>query len=195
MQNSWIQYYQNTKNRPPSLSLVRALNYVEKKDAALDLGSGALNESLYLVDRGYGKVVAIDKEQIPEEFLNKITNNQFQFIHSTFDQFDFIEKNFNLINANFSLPFNPPSTFSEVWNRMANSLVFGGIFVGQFFGVHDEWNKPERNMSFHTTDQIKEFLSNFEIIEFNEVEKDGTLADGSHKHWHVFHVIAKKKKP
>ena len=37
------------------------------------------------------------------------------------------------------------------------------------------------------------FKDLFEIIEFNEIEKDGKTGLGKIKHWHIYNVIAKKK--
>ena len=71
------------------------------------------------------------------------------------------------------------------------SLKKGGVFCGQFFGVNDEWSKNPK-MTFHTEDQAKKLLDGLEIISFKEVEEDSTTANGTPKHWHIFHIIAKK---
>lgn len=49
-------------------------------------------------------------------------------------------------------------------------------------------------MIFLSKEQVLELFKNsFEIIEFNEVEKDGKTGLGKMKHWHIYNVIAKKK--
>ena len=49
-------------------------------------------------------------------------------------------------------------------------------------------------MVFLSKEQVLELFTNsFEIIEFNEVEKDGKTGLGKIKHWHIYNVIAKKK--
>ena len=49
-------------------------------------------------------------------------------------------------------------------------------------------------MIFLSNEQVLELLEDsFEIIEFNEVEKDGKTGLGKMKHWHIYNVIAKKK--
>ena len=49
-------------------------------------------------------------------------------------------------------------------------------------------------MVFMSKEQVLELFKNsFEIIEFNEVEKDGMTGLGKMKHWHIYNVIAKKK--
>ncbi|MDO8550913.1 MAG: hypothetical protein Q7S39_12285 [Ignavibacteria bacterium] len=48
-------------------------------------------------------------------------------------------------------------------------------------------------MTFHTKQQVENLLSDMEIIELTEEDKDGRTANGTPKHWHVFHVIARKR--
>lgn len=49
-------------------------------------------------------------------------------------------------------------------------------------------------MVFLSKEQVLELLKkSFDIIEFNEVEKDEKTGLGQMKHWHIYNVIAKKK--
>lgn len=48
----WEDYFERTKNKPPRPLLLEAVTYVKEKGFALDLGSGALNDSLYLREHG-----------------------------------------------------------------------------------------------------------------------------------------------
>lgn len=68
-----------------------------------------------------------------------------------------------------------------------------GYFVGNFFGLNDSWAKIKKEMVFLSKEQILDLFKNsFEIIYFNEIEKDGKTGLGKLKHWHVYNVIAKK---
>ena len=53
--------------------------------------------------------------------------------------------------------------------------------------------KYKRRNDFLKKEQVIELFKDFEIIEFKEVEKDGTTGLGKMKHCHIFNVIAKKK--
>src|ERR1041385_8620805 len=99
--DKWQGFYEETKNRPPPRQLLEALSYVENKSKALDLGAGALVGSKYLLSRGFD-VVAVDQERFPEE----IANEKFNFIQSLFKDYKFPKNNFDLVTAQFSLPFN-----------------------------------------------------------------------------------------
>jgi len=59
--------------------------------------------------------------------------------------------------------------------------------------VRDSWVNIKEQMVFLSKEQVLElFKDSFEIIEFNEVEKDGKTGLGKIKHWHIYNVIAKK---
>jgi len=62
----WPQYIEKTKNKPPRRLLVQALGFVKNKNAALDLGAGAFNDTRYLLQAGFKKVIAVDREETVE---------------------------------------------------------------------------------------------------------------------------------
>lgn len=82
--SKWQNYYQDTKSKPPSKMLLGALSFVEDKSRALDLGAGASVESKYLLSLGFN-VTAVDQEEFPEQILD----NNFEFIRSSFKDYEF----------------------------------------------------------------------------------------------------------
>ena len=189
MNDDWIKYHQLTKDRVPSPLLKEALSFVKDKNTALDLGAGALVDSKFLLSTGFKKVVAVDI--VPFELV--INDPKFIFVKSSFSDYNFPVKEFDLINANFALPFSDPENFNPVWTKMINSLVVGGIFSGQLFGINDGWS-TDTSMSFHTIDEVNKLLVDMEVIKLEEVEKDGSIATGGTKHWHIFPLILKRVK-
>ncbi len=189
----WTDYYLQTKNKPPSTLLTLALGFVNKSGIALDLGSGSLYDSKFLLSMRFKKVLAVDRNSLPKEITAEMPADKFKFILSSFDEFKFPLRRFDLINAQYSLPFTPRETFNEVWNGLRRSLKVNGVFTGQFFGIKDEWNAAERNMTFHTEAEVKEMLKGMEILEFKEEDSVGELANGNIKKWHVFNIIARKR--
>lgn len=183
--SNWTQHYQNTKNYPPPPLLVEALSFVAHKSKALDLGAGALTASKYLLSIGFD-VTAVDKEPCFEQ----IPDIKFSFIQSSFKDFEFPKNTFDLISSQYALPFNGVDGFSSVWTNMISSLTKGGIFVGQLFSTNDEWNVPGSHLIFHSKSEVQELLKGLEILKLQEVEKGGTLANGTPKHWHLFNIIA-----
>jgi len=167
--------------------LLEALSYVENRYKALDLGVGALVESKYLLSQGF-EVIAVDQEKFSEE----LSNTGFKFIQSSFKDYEFPKDAFDLITAQFSLPFNGKSDFKVLWSKIVVSLKSGGVFVGQLFGINDEWNVDGSELAFHSKEEVKELLTGLEVLKLEEVDKDGKLSNGNPKHWHVFHIIARK---
>jgi SAM-dependent methyltransferase len=187
--NKWQEYYKDTKSKPPSKLLQEALSFVEDKTDALDLGAGALVDSKYLLLNGFN-VVAVDQEKFNEQ----IQNDKFSFIQSSFNDYEFSRAQFDLITAQFSLPFNGNDGFIELWGKIIASLKSNGIFVGQFFGQNDQWNVPGSELVFHSKKEVDNLLMGLEILKLEEVEEDSKLANKKFKHWHIFHFIVRKTK-
>ena len=178
----WDEFNEATRNKPPRGLLVKA---VKAGGYALDFGAGALNETRYLLERGYDVDVVDSNPSILE--LGK--GLKAHFFVSTFDTFDFPVAKYDLINAEYSLPFNPPETFDSMFARLAASLKPGGVFVGQLFGPEDSWSKNKK-MTFHTKEQIEKLFKGFTISHLEEVKNEGRTVTGQEKFWHVFHIIA-----
>ncbi len=191
-ENTWKEYFERTKDSKPRPLLVKAVNLVTDKNEALDLGSGALNDVRYLVSVGFKHITAIDSKPIAKDIIKNFPSEIVSYTISTFEDFNFIERKYDLINAQYSLPFNPQNTFERVFKSITHSLKDGGILTGQFFGIKDEWNVPGNEMNFQTREEAENLLSGLEIVDFQEEEADRNTAKGDMKHWHVFHFIVKK---
>jgi SAM-dependent methyltransferase len=192
--SKWARYYRDTAGKLQSPLLQKALGFVLDRDAALDLGAGALRDTKFLLENGFKKIVAVDADA---SFLDKVTalhDPRVEGHVSTFDAFTYEVSAYDLVNAQWALPFSPPHTFTETFLKIKTSLKLGGIFVGQFFGLNDEWNVEEnkKRMIFLSGEQVHDLLDDVEVITLSESEKDGLTASGKAKHWHVYYVIARK---
>ena len=193
---NWGQFYSFTKDSSPWPLLMRAAALTPKNGQALDLGAGAGRDTRYLLEQGF-QVTAVDAEPGAMALLATLPQDHLLVAQSTFEDFPFAFATYDLINAQFALPFMPKERFATVFVRLKAALVPGGVFAGQFFGVHDEWNVPERAraMTFLTRAEAEELLSDLEVIELTEEDADGHKADGSPKHWHIFHILARRPSP
>ena len=186
------QYYKNTKNIPPNYITQKFIKLKIKPTNAIELGCGAGRDTEYLIKNDW-KVLAIDKEDVKSIITSRLSKEEqknFKFSKQEFENIQ-LEKT-NLIVANFSLPFCNQKQFEKLWNKINESILKNGYFVGNFFGNNDEWKKQEEEMTFLTKEQVIELFKNFEIIDFKEVEKDCFNGLGIMKHRHIFNVIAKK---
>ena len=188
---SWNEYLSNTKSYPSRPLLQEALLFVKTRKTALDLGAGALNDARLLISNGF-KVIVVDSNPQIAELARELSKDFIEINISPFDTFNFPENSFDLVNAQYALPFNKPETFSKVFEKITMSLKVGGIFTGQFFGPEDEWANSHTEMSFHSKEQVLTFLNPYTIKKFTEEKSMRPTAAGTEKHWHVFHVIAQK---
>ena len=190
--NNIEKYYSNTRNAKPNYTVKRFIELKIKPGNAIEIGCGAGRDTVYLIKNGW-KVLAIDNEDVESIITNKLSKEelkQFKFVKQKFEDVE-LENN-NLVVANFSLPFCNKNNFKKLWNKIDDSILKDGYFVGNFFGNKDEWKNTKEEMTFLTKGQVIELFKNFEIIEFKEEEKDDFTGLGKIKHWHVFNVIAKK---
>lgn len=186
------KYYDNTQNAMPNYTVRKFIELNVKTGNAVELGCGAGRDTVYLIRKGWN-VLSIDREDVESRITKNLTEvelKRFRFSKQKFEDIE-LEKN-NLVVANFSLPFCNKNDFKELWNKINDSILKDGYFVGNFFGDKDEWKSTKEEMTFLTKEQVIELFKDFEIIEFKEVEKDGFTGLGKMKHWHIFNVIAKK---
>lgn len=190
------EYYEATRAHGASEALIEALDYTPGREAALDLGSGAGRDTLFLLSEGFDKVVAVDSHTEGVKLIAHIPEDlqaHLEFVQVSFDDFDFGSNSFDVINAQYSLAFNPRDTFEEMFGRLKASLRPGGIFVGNFFGDRDEWNTSADIRIYLTKGQVAALFSDMEMLAFEEVDDpEGVTARGTKKHWHRFDVIARK---
>ena len=191
----WAEYYQKIQGRAPRQLLLDVLEKFPtgKLLHAIDLGCGDGTETIELLSRGWN-VLAIDGTEAAIKLLtDKVSQQARSRLQTEVAKFDAVAVTLphtDLIHASLSIPFCHPSHFPALWEKITNALNPGGRFAGHFFGVRDSWaNNPD--MTFHTEEQVRAMLENFEIEYFHEEDEDGESTSGP-KHWHVFTVIARK---
>lgn len=198
----WPGYFKATAGREPRETLIQALDRFDattKLDAnapfAIDLGCGEGRDTAELLRRGW-RVLAIDghpmgldllaaRDDIPGRAKLQTRLADFESIMpNTLPECD-------LLNASFSLPFCPPTSFPILWTELKRAIKPGGRFAGQLFGDRDTWASfPDR--SHHAHDAALALLEGLDIERFDEDDREGTDCHEQAKHWHVFHIIARK---
>ncbi|HST05476.1 MAG TPA: class I SAM-dependent methyltransferase [Chloroflexia bacterium] len=190
----WANFASITKEHEHHPVLEKAEALVasnEQERYALDLGCGGGRGTRFLLSRGW-YVTAVDNEPASIAIVSAIDSHHLQVVKSAFEAFDFGEDRYDLVSAQFSLPFVHRDQFVSVFDRLKRSIKPGGVFAGQFFGPNDEWNKPGSDVTFVPRDAIPGLLEGMKPVELVEEDKEGGTATGAIKHWHVFHIIAQK---
>lgn len=199
MVDDWKSYYAKTGHRPPRKTLLFALDRFDKETApqtprfAADLGCGSGRDTIEILRRGW-RVLAIDAEQTAlQELQNREDlpdQTQLEAICSRFEACD-LPEGLDLINSSFALPLVPPQDFPDLWDRMLNALRGGGRISCHLYGERDSWvGSPE--ITFFTKDGVEALLNPLDIEMFEEEEDDSKTPRGTEKHWHIFHIVARK---
>ncbi len=194
----WETYYRAIEGRPMRELFVDATPFLPiaapdgRSLVAVDLGCGDGTEALELLRRGW-TVLAVDgspegiarlRESVPPTDRERLSTRVAPFSEVELPTSD-------LVYAGLSLPFCDPREFDEVWRQVTSAIRPDGLFAGHFFGPHDTWSGTP-DMNFHTRAEIEALLGDFEVVGFREQDEDGEAVSGP-KHWHVFHVIARKQ--
>ncbi|HKV89186.1 MAG TPA: class I SAM-dependent methyltransferase [Candidatus Dormibacteraeota bacterium] len=178
-----------TAGQPPWPSLQRAAALFPRPGEALDIGAGAGRDTRHLLEGGW-RVTAVDSSPSAIEALGRLPQRNLRIVASAAQ--DFAPSSYDLVNAQFSLPFVAPAAFEPTVERMKCCVKPGGVLAMTFFGPHDEWNTPDSRLTFTTRQEIERLFAGWELIELTEAEEDGRVATGGPKHWHTFQLIARR---
>lgn len=193
--SDWQDYYERTAGRPPRHTLLRALAGFAPSPAprrAVDLGCGNGRDTIELLRRGW-RVLAIDAEPAAIARLRARPDlpagAHLETLCARFE--DATWPAADLVNASFSLPLCPSDRFAGLWARLVASLRPGGRFAGQLFGERDEW-VGEPGITHLSRAEIERMLAGFTVELFEEEETDTATPYGKPKHWHLFHIVARR---
>lgn len=190
--SEWRDYYAKMAGRPPRRTLLAALERFAGPGEAVDLGCGEGRDTVELLRRGW-RVLAIDAEK---EALARLRARpdlpegaRLETRCARFEETDWPKA--DLVNASFALPLVAPESFPALWQKLARSLQPGGRFSGQLLGERDGW-RGDKAITFLSRDAAERLLSGFAVELFEEEESDGATPYGKQKHWHLFHIVARK---
>ena len=170
--------------------MLGALARFDAPGFGVDLGCGQGRDTLAMLRRGW-RVLAIDAEEEAIARLRVRAGDEPRLETRVASFADAEWPEADLVNAGYALPFCPPEGFRALWQRVVASVRPGGRFSGQLFGDHDEW-AADPELTFLTRAEALALLEPFELERFDEEDEDGKTALGDAKHWHVFHVVARR---
>lgn len=210
----WTRYFDAVKDLPPRDTLLKALDLHEAErrasqrlttpgsDAdrplAVDLGCGDGRDTLELLRRGW-RVIAIDSSpEAIRRLMDRVPIDHMDRVEARVQRFEDARlPPAQLVVASFSIPHTSPAEFPDLWRTVTRAIGPGGRFAGQLFGVKDEWAlKPDGiTRTYHTREQVDALLTDAALVPemLDEVERDGKNAFGEPKHWHVYHIVARRR--
>ena len=174
----------------------------------VDLGTGQGTDALAFLQAGW-HVMAVDVSRASlwitrYRAIRHRLNHKLNCIQSPLEELAFPPC--AGVNASFSLPFSAPEVFPDMWPRLVEALPPGGVFAGQFFGLNDTWASTPMvtNPTWHIgQEDLEKLFEKFTILDLKETDQPGkTPKDPKkekfakkrlEKHWHVYHIVARKK--
>ena len=188
----WNNYHNITENKPPRKNIV---NFIEKFNIigdAIDLGCGSGCDTIFLIKNNW-RVLAIDSSNVEEKIRKKLSNEEQDKLKFEIQKYENLKLHkCDLLLSNNSLSFCNKNYFNKMWEEICFNIKTNGYFVGNFFGINDEWNNNENERTFLSKAQVIKLFTSFEILDIKEIEKDRPTAEGEMKHWHTIEVIARK---
>ena len=195
---SWEDYYKKTGHRPPRDTLIYALDRFEgelkpsDRHFAVDLGCGNGRDTIELLRRSW-RVLAVDAEE--DAIIGLTSRNDLPAdceLETQVARFEeMILPKVDLINSSFALPLIDPPHFPELWDQLLESVRSGGRISCQLYGDRDSWvGRP--GITFFTRSGIDALLDPLDVEYFREEEDDSVTPRGHQKHWHIFHLVARR---
>ncbi len=195
--DDWPGYFGAVLGKPPRDTLLAALAAFEQEGVAagfaVDLAAGEGRDTLALLERGW-RVLATDAEprgfellwpRVPAAAQDALTTTLVRFEDTVLPPCD-------LVNASFALPFCAPEHLPALWMRMVDAIRPGGRFAGQFFGDRDSW-AVRADRTHHSEKEVLTMLDGLDIEMLRIEEHDDPPDTRDPKHWHLFHVVARKR--
>lgn len=196
----WPGYFKAVEGGSPRQTLLDALRLFDEDESfdstngfAIDLGCGEGRDTAKLLRHGWtvfatdGHPDAIDLLLARDDLLHteRLTTQV-----ATFEELDALPKA-DLVSASFSLPFCTPDHWDRVWKLVTGAIKPGGRFAGQIFGDRDDWASiPDR--SHFPRLALDGLFAGFNLELLREDESDSKDAAGNAKHWHLYHIVARK---
>ncbi|WP_110180950.1 class I SAM-dependent methyltransferase [Nocardioides solisilvae] len=187
----WIAYNDGQGEREPRPLCrdVVALAGPGDGRTALDLGAGAGIETRALLADGW-RVHAFDTDPHLGERLARLVGDDAAVTAYVGPVEEADLPDADLVHASYTLPYVAPGRFEEFWQRLRGAVRPGGWLAVDLFGDQDSWARDDGITSF-TRAQAEVLLDGLDVARFDEEDEDGPASSGP-KHWHVFHVIARR---
>ena len=188
---NWPLYFEKTRYGNPRENLVRVIELFDKENfqgVCMDIGSGAGNDVLYLLEKGW-KVLAFDPEEESQRIIQERFSNQpnLQFTRANFKEIPW--EMVDLINCSFVLPFCEKEYFDSLMDIIVSNIRPDGRFSGHFFGSNHSWN----HLCLVSKKKALSYFHEFDLEYINEIEEDKISALGEDIYFHNIDVVGRKK--
>ena len=159
---------------------------------SVDLGCGAGVETRALLEAGW-LTLALDSDEtalrrlaaeVPEPWRSSLTVEVADLEALA------VLPPADLVHAGYALPWVRPARFPSLWEVVRRALQPGGWLAVDLFGDRDSW-AGRADVTCHSESAARGLFDGLDLVRFDIEDEDGE-AFGGPKHWHVFHVVARR---
>lgn len=159
---------------------------------AVDVGCGAGVEVAALLANGWW-VHAVDGDPSVAGHLAVLAERypgQLVFRHAEFMAVGDLPPA-HLVHSSYALPYAAPEVFPGLWAAIRAAMLPGAWLAVHLFGDRDSATDDGEVATLLTRDEALALLEGLQVVQFEEEDGVGPSFCGP-KHWHVFHVIARR---
>ena len=202
--HSWAEFAKQTVSERLKPPLPAVLKVVQEGSpprfkTALELGCGAGNDVLALLERGW-QVTALDHDRAVLDLLRDRAAAHvadhvaaLTLVEGQFDQFP--RRRYGLVYARLSLPFATPEVWQRAWRRIGRSVAVNGVVAAVLFGLDDQLLSPERRVLVSLEEAAQLLPDTFTMVSLDEFKGETTRARGGTYHGHQVVLIARRTGP
>lgn len=190
---TWKEYYEKVGLSPNALTMLAALRVTSKREA-LDLGCGNGRDSLYLMLQGFEVITAVDSSPDAPKWLAPGILRVEQDIESfMFERHKSLLTNrYDLVVCINTFFFIKKETVLRLIDAMHTATAPLQFMAFNVLGERDGWVASGREVSHFADAEIEGLRERHSRADYELREFEGTVADGTPKHWHYHNFIYRK---
>lgn len=182
-------FYAATEGQPPSSLALEAVAAVGAPGGrAIDIGSGAARDAVFLAQSGF-ETEAID----PNPAASAPEMPGLTFLREDAKTFERPAESYRLVLCNKVLPFvDGPGEIETVLAKIRKILASDGVAAFSLFGERDDWKNSAGVRTFTSGEAAGAIAAaGLRVTRFWEEEFEMAAAGATRpKHWHVFRYLA-----